>query len=65
MHLVAGSELEKEVESLERSQSQYYVQLASLCQQIGSREGLGDSRGLSTADWLVQMQQMEKSHLLE
>lgn len=67
MHLPAGSELEKEVESLERSQSQYHVQLASLCQQIGSREGLVDSRGLSTADWLAQMQQMEleKSHLLE
>ena len=59
--------LKKEVASLEHSQCQYHVRLSSLCQQLGGSEGVGESGGLSAADWLAQVQQLEleRSHLLE
>ncbi len=60
-------ELKDQVERIEHSQSQYQSRLATFCRQLGSFEGVRDRGGLSTADWLAQIQQIEldKAHMLE
>ena len=64
--MVANSDLSKQLEGLEHSLMCYLKQITDLCQLLINQRSSG-ATGHSIADWLVQVQQLEreKAHLLE
>ena len=64
--VVANSDLSEQLEGLEHSLTCYLKQITDLCQLLLNQRSSG-ATGHSIADWLVQVQQLEreKAHLLE